>query len=297
MRFVNKSIQFLVTLLAVVSSTAVTHNVTAAVYHIFNLGFPKSGSSSFFEYLQCRLHNNASHGGSLYSPSPLISHYTCGRKSFMGSREFQTCGECIQRAAASDSHLSLQLSCSGAKAFTQMDYANATHCTFPQIEYLEYLIQSYPHAKFVLLTRPVLRWLHSVKNFFDLKLRLEACLHRRPSLFPGLIVSDLASDLVPVSLAAIKGKKNSSGGGGVHDTILAKWYAWHQTRVEQIFKKKNQTEKLLIVDVEDDVSSVQDRLDSFLGLSSDHKSEQSHRLALVQCWRHANKSPKRRLDS
>jgi hypothetical protein len=270
-----------------------TPSVSPSEY-IFNLGFPKSASSSFYEYLQC--HRRAE----LLSPPHLVSHYLCGRKDIFASREFQTCGECIQRAARSHRlnppsttapTLSLEESCSGAKAYTQMDYANVTQCAFPQIENLEYLLEMHTEAKFVLLTRPVKHWLTSVDHFFDLKSRLVACLKRQPSLFPPYDA---------MSPAAKKVYFRDEG------SLLMDWYQWHNRYVVRLFRRRNLQHLLLVLDIEDSIVSVQTRLNQFLGLalapsfSPDTSTDAgtrggSEREVGVNCWGHSNKNTEARL--
>lgn len=283
--------------------------------YIFNLGFPKSGSSSFFEYLQCHRR-----GSPDPAPSHLISHYLCGRKTLFASREYQTCGECILRAVVSHTSvpsvhkpITLQSSCSGALAYSQMDYANTSHCQFPQIEHLEYLLDQYSDAKFVLLLRPTGHWLRSVKYFFDLKARLLTCLQRQPNLFP----------LLPRERVSAGAKTAFSAGDEASepDALLRAWYEWHTQRVLRLFRVRK-LKNLLVINIEDNLASVQMKLDHFLGvgglesrvgsvaLSTRHRAPEAatrgptrggtaeggrntsreEEAGSLNCWSHANKN-------
>lgn len=229
--------------------------------YIFNLGFPKAGSSSLYHYLQCR------HGPDP-STSRLVSHYLCGRKEVLSSREFQTCGECVQRAAASPSFLSVNHSCSGSRAFSQLDFANYSACVFPQIENIDYLLRVHPNAKYLLLTRPANHWLRSVRGFFDLKMRLLACLQRKPHLFPKFAAMSAAEKM---------GYAAREEGG----ELLQDWRAWHQASVQRLFSRRGEgRHSLLVLDVEEDLISVQTRLDAFLRWATP--------LSGGACWRHMN---------
>ena len=264
------------------SGVSVSHpDEQVAVGYVFNLGFPKAGSSSLFQFLQCRYRNKLDQSG-------VVSHYVCGRKHVLGSREYQTCGECIERAASSyqswhllkPSHLNrvylqLNVSCSGSFAFSQMDYANSTHCSFPQIENLDYLLSDevFPEAKFILLTRPVEHWIHSVKNFFDLKSRLIACLRRKPSLFPRYDVFNGGMQ---------------TDGVDRDDMLLSEWFQWHERYIQHLFFRRKLKHRLLVINIEESIPIVQEKIDRFLGFES--LSLPAHRKNATLCWNHANQN-------
>jgi hypothetical protein len=253
-----------------------TKYVSAPTGYVFNLGFPKSGSSSLYEYLRCRHQFHPSETSGVKK----VAHYLCGRKDFMGSREYQTCGECVQRAVASaasqssgNTPLPLNVSCSGALLFAQMDYANSTSCAFPQIENLEYLLQRHPEAKFLLLTRPVDRWLRSVHQFFDLKARLLACLRSKPHLFPRYkamtrearreyMSGDSSGNGSDSSNGSYSGSDRGSGGS----RVLEDWFLWHERHVAHLFRRRGEARRLLVLDIEGDLLTAQAALDAFLPL-------------------------------
>ena len=170
---------------------------------------------------------------------------------------------------------SLHNSCNGARVFSQMDYANKTRCSFPQIEYLILLMKVFPEAKFVYLYRPVGNWLQSVNNFFDLKYRLLDCLKHHPSLFPKY------NNMI--SVAKEKYFNNS-------DVFLMDWYEWHKNRVGKLFKQHHID--CLFVDIEDDMIAVEKKLDHYLGntLSSLLQIYGIANTEVSNCWTHSNKN-------
>ena len=131
-------------------------------YKIFNLGLPKSGSSSLHSYFHC--HN-------------LISFHWSANGVYVGPcmdafKKNVTLPKLIQR-------------CSIFKhfdAYTQMDYIEMHRCLFPQNMFLEWIDQTYPKSKFIMLTRPVHDWIKSINHWKnDMGVRLLKCIRTKYS--------------------------------------------------------------------------------------------------------------------
>ena len=109
---------------------------------IINLGFPKSGTSSLFDYYSC---------GQVAS-----SHHKCKQ---------ETCGECVfSNLKAGRAPLD---ECGNYAFYGQLDIDGINYdgqgiwpgnehalCYFPQISALQELHDAYPNASFTLTTRP-----------------------------------------------------------------------------------------------------------------------------------------------
>ena len=126
-----------------------------------NLGFPKSGTSSLYDYYSC---------GNVVS-----SHHKC---------KLETCGECVfANVEAGRPPLD---SCGNYAFYGQLDVdgmnydsegnwpGEGTLCYFPQLSALQELHDAYPTARFTLTTRPPAHWLASVVGW-GLQERLVDC--------------------------------------------------------------------------------------------------------------------------
>jgi hypothetical protein len=126
-----------------------------------NLGLPKSGTSSLYDYYSC---------GNVYS-----SHHKC---------KLETCGECVlANVEAGRPPLD---SCGNYAFYGQLDVdginydsegnwpGEGTPCYFPQLSALQELHDAYPTARFTLTTRPPAHWLASVVGW-GLQERLVDC--------------------------------------------------------------------------------------------------------------------------
>ena len=127
-----------------------------------NLGFPKSGTSSLYDYYTC---------GNVGS-----SHHKC---------KLETCGECVfANVEAGRAPLD---SCGNYAFYGQLDIDGIGYdsegswpgdkhalCYFPQLSALQELHDAYPTARFTLTTRPPAHWLASVDGW-GLRDRLVDC--------------------------------------------------------------------------------------------------------------------------
>ena len=195
------------------------HNETKnSTYHrplgfkVFNLGLPKTGSTTLQEYFLC--HN-------------FISYHHKTQGSIIGA-----CLDTFKRNIKTE-----KCSVSAYKTFdalTQIDFIQWYACHIPQSVSLEWIDKNYPKSKFVLLKRPVDDWIKSVYHWGDMRERIVKCLDKKKLLQttntshyeilktfyewhfqyvvnyfngrPGdLIVLDLYSELIDYTLSAALG--------------------------------------------------------------------------------------------
>ena len=129
-------------------------------YKIFNLGMPRSGSTSLAFFLSCAGYKD-------------VSHWECGF-SYLNYKKYK-CGECVMSASRTNTHLDDK--CGYHFAYTQLDYEEES-CAFPQITHLGYLDEAYPNSKFILLRRDKDAWLTSVKRWRrNMHVRILRCMY------------------------------------------------------------------------------------------------------------------------
>lgn len=139
------------------------HNspVTESTKKIFNVGLPKSGSSSINDFFKCE-----------------------GRRSFHWKVGNNYIGDCVRKAISSNILIEElpDIDCSGLKSFdvlAQMDYMEAKKCFMPQVTNVDHLDRMYPNATFVLPLRPAADWAKSVIGWRDhLDKRMISCINR-----------------------------------------------------------------------------------------------------------------------
>ena len=131
-------------------------------FKVFNVGLPKSGSSSVLDYFRC--------GG------VTASHWLCGeggepaRKKDIRRRE---CGRCalLNHQAGRP----ILEGCGEYQVWAQLDSEDAETCFLPQVEALGELHDQFPDAMFILPLRPVEHWLASVNEWHGMRQRLQKC--------------------------------------------------------------------------------------------------------------------------
>ena len=127
---------------------------------VFNLGLPKSGSTSMQDFFTC-----------------------VGRKSFHWQYNRTYIGDCVLDAVTNNVLIEKvrNVKCNYLRGFdvlAQMDYASAKKCHLPQIMDLNYLNRMYPDALYVLPLRPSADWAKSVSGWSDLKDRIINCVNQ-----------------------------------------------------------------------------------------------------------------------
>ncbi|KAL9187555.1 hypothetical protein ACHAXT_001658 [Thalassiosira profunda] len=137
-------------------------NPTGTKKTIINVGFPKVGSLTLYEFLKSSPVINASH------------FWPCGGKDVYGKP--LPCAACIKSSI--ERGLPPLKTCGDFGAYTQLDNTpfkrdNITNgtCTFPQISYLNEMYEEAPNAIFVLPFRNVSKWIRSLGSFNSMRRR------------------------------------------------------------------------------------------------------------------------------
>ena len=108
---------------------------------IFNVGFPKMGSSSLQK---------------IFKKSGYYSrHHHCGRAGF--------CGQCIRQAILAKRDPLVM--CGNFTVWTQMDFHGSQLPIYPQIQYLQELYDMAPNSTFILPFRNVSKWVYSLSHW------------------------------------------------------------------------------------------------------------------------------------
>lgn len=102
---------------------------------ILNVGMPKCGSTTLYEYFLCAGWN--------------VSHSQTGLEMMKLVNQGNPSALRLSDAPILD-------------AYAQMDYNRKPPCAYPQIQFLDEIHMEYPDATFVLLFRPVEDWIDSV---------------------------------------------------------------------------------------------------------------------------------------
>ena len=192
---------------------------------IFVIGFPKGGTTSIHYALQ-NAGINSLHWAWYDSPSHLPSN------GLRFNRRFTSVGMMIKYAK--EAGLPLLHYMHGYDAFTQMDISLSKDlCYWPQFLDVPLLDKQYPESKFIFNTRPVHKWINSVRHWGDLTIRLTKL------DIPGLPY-----------------------GYGEEDKHLKDWHDWHLSNMVDYFKDK--PNKLVVYNIENDPVS---KLSDFLGLN------------------------------
>lgn len=232
---------------------------------IFNLGPPKTGTTTLGEYLHCVGYDN-------------VTHWHCGTPE----KELR-CGDCF--ADAISSHKRLDEACGPKTSFAEMDLVEK--CVLPQVTHLQWLYNNYPGSKFVLIKRDVQSWLASTHDWGRMDLRMFRCLVqlkyiRLPSEYKLL---------APIEISNVT--FNEVGG----EALLATWYKTHYARTRKFFNViARDPQALFFSNLHE--SNLESRLRQFLEL--DRVSSESVRMGFNEgilspeisskCWVNSNKN-------
>ncbi|KAL7504607.1 hypothetical protein ACHAXN_002493 [Cyclotella atomus] len=173
-------------------------------YPFINMGFPKIGSSSLHSFFGCAGYRSA--------------HYRCSSST--------KCSECIQQSVREG--LQPFHHCIAAEVYSQIDDGRNS---FPQIDYLEHILDTYPNATLLLAFRNMDSWYHSLSKWTRNN-------------------TNLAQDLVK---ADIKGLPTGMG-NNVHD--FSTWFCNHVNRVRDAVSK-SPSHTLVEIDLDDEVKTRQ----------------------------------------
>ena len=180
---------------------------------VMNLGMPKCGSTTLFEFFQCAgIKSRHSQDGA------------CIEKAIReGKPPMDGCEENKQ------DHYRIR---NGNGAWLQMDIQMWPDCWFPQISFLDEIHQEFPNATFVMNFRPVDDWIRSARNWGAPQSSTMAQRWASPILckykIPGLI--------------------NQKGRAQLSDQDLRNWLCGHVKHVRE-FVKQYPTHKLIELDL------------------------------------------------
>ncbi len=121
---------------------------------VFNLGFPKSGTTSLAEFLTCIGYSN-------------VTHWACN------STTYYYCADCI--SAALKINEPVEKYCGHHDAYAQMDFIGAKSCSLPQLSFRQ-LDRLHPGSIFILEERNFSSWIKSVRSHPNgLESRMKRC--------------------------------------------------------------------------------------------------------------------------
>lgn len=179
-------------------------------YPFINLGFPKIGSSSIHSFFGCAGYRSA--------------HYRCSPTT--------RCSECIQQSVHGG--LLPFHHCVLAEVYSQIDDGRNN---FPQIDYMDELVNGYPNATFLLAFRSMDNWYHSLTKWTRNGTRMD-------------------HDLME---ADIKGFPSGMG-QNIHE--FSTWFCNHVNRVRDAVSQ-SPTSTLVEIDLDDEDSTRQRMSDIF----------------------------------
>lgn len=124
---------------ALVSS--IRTNPTIRDWKVINLGMPKMGSTSLYQFFQCA--------------NITANHWRIADETFLGI--------CMMQNAVVDNNM-IHTCSYGAQALTQIDVAlDSSRCFFPQLDRLEQLVGT-PQTLYILVFRNIEQWMTSLQS-------------------------------------------------------------------------------------------------------------------------------------
>jgi len=183
---------------------------------IINLGFPKMGTTSIHAFFGCGNYSSM--------------HYQCSPT--------YACGECMRRSVEEDLPPFAKCDHAPAEVYAQIDYYDTKNILhyLPQTELLEEIVHGYPNATFLLTFRSMDKWYDSVKNWYNMKQRMQ--------------MSNITG------FPRCKGKNLRE---------FSDWFCSHVRRVRELVAK-NPSHSLVEIDIEDPGAG--DRLSDIFGVDA-----------------------------
>jgi hypothetical protein len=139
---------------------------------IVNLGFPKAGTTSFQNFLECG------------KPKWNVSHQFCRYQPLLFENRKQKigdyCGRCLTDAARNETFAKgiddPLYRCGNYDAFTQIDMTSGSGgCYWPQVDMLNIFHKFRPDATFTFSHRPFEKWYGSMSKWHQYHMRLANC--------------------------------------------------------------------------------------------------------------------------
>lgn len=173
-------------------------------YPFINVGFPKIGSSSLHSFFGCAGYRSV--------------HYRCSRST--------KCSECIQQSVQEG--LQPLHHCVVAEVYSQIDDGRNS---FPQIDYLDNMLEAYPNATLLLAFRNMDSWYRSLTKWT-----------RNGTM--------MAHDLVQADITGLP------TGIGNNVDEFSTWFCNHVDRVRDVVSK-SPSHTLVEIDLDDEVKTRQ----------------------------------------
>jgi hypothetical protein len=138
---------------------------------ILNLGMPKCGSTTLYEFFQCAGYN---------STHQIVDDTICMRDAVVHNAlpPLSTCTPHVQAFLQMDANFPLGFKKRVRRKHRPGFMAITTkrdECFYPQISLLDEIHNEAPNATFILNFRPVQDWIRSVRNWFSLQHRMTLC--------------------------------------------------------------------------------------------------------------------------
>ena len=234
------------------------NHTTGSISHlplpVINMGMPKCGSSTLFEFFNCT--------------GFAATHWNINTDDFEGlcMRDAHRAGLPILATCASEKDALMQIDIAmpfgwnfDGKPKSMHTKLNRDDCFFPQLSLLEEIHNEAPNATFILNFRPIEDWIKSITGWGDMMPRFQSC--DLPNLPRGH----------PVNLEDSR---------NVHETMI-RFFCSHVLHLRR-FVESYPSHALIELDLYDTTTSK--AVMSALFPSSSGKSPPS------ACWKHKNKS-------
>lgn len=181
-----------------------------------NLGLPKMGSTSLQSFFGC-----AGYGA---------THWMCQRANMQVH-----CAQCIRNSVLANLpplHKCGQWADVYAEINGPIPVESGGKLFFPQIEYLEQIVNSYPNGTFFLTFRSMDKWYNSLTNFWS-------------GLGPRSQKRNMKHEMIAANITTFPRNRTSKGGGDIHD--FRDFFCNHVNRVRQVVPPH----RLVEIDIED----------------------------------------------
>lgn len=177
---------------------------------ILNVGFPKVGTNTLRDYLRCT-GLKASHN---QEGKKMVQNLANNRSLFKRPKR-----SALLKPNGLDRH-----------AYTQLD-REVVPGYFPQISLLDELHELEPDSTFVLLSRPIADWIHSMKHF-------DGMLNRMYHFdVPGIPRTENQRQLLDLWKATGKSVSKSNKMLKLTNTQVAKWWCGHVLHIREYVKE------------------------------------------------------------
>ena len=243
---------------------------------IFIIGLPKAGTTSVAKFFQSGGFRTCDYMCEFPKPPHLESRGFLKQHFREGKKDIPV-GVCMLDAIRKG--LPPIASCGDFQVYGEMDYLRPLHphrtCTLPQIEMLEDIHQEHPDAVFILNTRQVQNWTHSVMNW-------PPYAHRRRRMHTRIMQCKAG----PLTERVLQKEKNNddewtpmSLPQAKQEELMMTWYCEHMDRIRH-FAQSHPSHILLEIDIAS--STTGSILSSFFGVNEAYWQNQNQNSRLLK---------------